>query len=417
MLGRGSSRRSGPLDKRSVPRFEPFAGIRYAPNVDLSAATAPPYDVISRDERAALAGGHPANAVHLDLPDEADGSERYRMAATTLSRLLDEGTLRVDAAPAFYAYRMSFLDETGVERRTTGVLGALELTRPAEGQILPHEHTTPKAKSDRLDLLRATGYNHSPIWALTPVAGLATACLTDRPADAECTDGDGVHHELWVMTDPATHDAIRAIVAARPVVVADGHHRYETSLAYRDERRADHDGGDWDSTLALVVELADDELHVRAIHRLVRGLPDGLDLAAALASWFDVSPTTVSPTTPADMVEAGALVLVLPGGSARLLRAREGAFGPEVADLDSARLATALAALPPHEVVYQHGVDQIVAALEEPPDGGARFDAGFLLRPATVAQIAATAEGGERMPPKTTFFWPKPRTGFVYRKL
>ncbi|MGE3835352.1 MAG: DUF1015 family protein [Acidimicrobiia bacterium] len=397
-----------------MPRFEPFAGLRYAPRVDLDAATAPPYDVISPDERASLAGGHPANAVHVDLPDEADGPDRYAMAAATLARLQDERVLLTDPGLAFYVYRMTYVDEHGTRRSTTGVLGALELSRPDEGSILPHEHTTPKAKTDRLDLLRATAHNLSPIWGLTPAAGLTAAVEPDRPADAACGDPDGVRHELWVLDDPATIDAVRALVASRPLLVADGHHRYETSLAYRDERRAAAGGapGGYDSVLAYVVELAADQLGVRAIHRLLRGLPTGFDLVAALDRRFEVTPATADGSLGARLVESGSLGLVLPDGRGFLLRPRTGGFDPATPDLDAARLAEALTDLPPHEVEYQHGTDIVLHRV-----AAGEAQAGILLRPATVEQIASTASGGARMPPKTTFFWPKPRTGFVYRDL
>ena len=155
-----------------MPRFQPFAGLRYAPGLPLDLVTSPPYDVIDTAERAALAALHPANAVHVDCPVSdlgrgGDGSagadDIYSEAAATLQRWRDDGTLVDDATPGFTIYRMSFTDESGVHRSTTGVIGALTLERPGEGDVLPHERTTPKAKSDRLDLLRATRANLSAI--------------------------------------------------------------------------------------------------------------------------------------------------------------------------------------------------------------------------------------------------------------
>jgi uncharacterized protein (DUF1015 family) len=196
------------------------------------------------------------------------------------------------------------------------------------------------------------------------------------------------------------------------VVVADGHHRYETSLAYKAEREAaDGQAGEAGATLAYIVELVEDELTVHAIHRLVCGLPEGTDLVAALAPWFEEvgSPPADQPVTAA-MVEAGCLALVLPDREV-LLRPRPDALA-DARDLDSSRLDVGLAALPPHELRFQHGVDNVRAAV-----ASGRVQAGVLLRPATVAQIEATAHGGERMPPKTTFFHPKPKTGLVFRSL
>ena len=163
--------------------------------------------------------------------------------------------------------------------------------------------------------------------------------------------------------------------------------------------------------MTYIVELLEDELTVHAIHRLITDLPDGTDLEAALSPWFEPlgPPPTGVPVTTA-MVEAGALTLVLPDREV-LLRPRPDAL-TEARNLDSSRLDIGLAALPSHGLSYQHGVDHVRAAVAS---GAAQ--AGVLLRPATVAQIEATANGGERMPPKTTFFHPKPKTGLVFRSL
>ena len=397
-----------------MPRFEPFAGLRYAPGTDVDAVTAPPYDVIDAAQRSALADRSDANVVRFDLPDEADGPGRYEAAALLLHELTRRGVLVADGAPSFYVYRMTYRDEAGRSRHTTGVLGALELSRPGEGGILPHEHTTPKAKSDRLDLLRATRHNLSPIWGLSLAKGLTALCPVDGPPAMAATDEDGVRHELWLVDDAGTIGAIRELVAGQPVVIADGHHRYETSLAYRDERRAvDGEGGPWDATLALVVELTDDELAVRPIHRLLHGTPRSNELVEALATrFFDATPAEAGPDLPEQMAAAGALAIVLPGGGAHLLTPRPGAFPDDIPDLDSSRLDLAISTLPNIDVEYQHGTDVVLRRV-----AAGEATAGVLLRPATVPQIEATAHTGERMPPKTTFFHPKPRTGIVFRRL
>src|SRR5690606_10910954 len=234
----------------------------------------------------------------------------------------------------------------------------------------------------------------------------------DQPPLAEAVDDDGVRHTVWRVDDPATCAAISAAVGEHPIVVADGHHRYETSLAYRREREeADGTAGPAEATMAYVVELVEDELTVHAIHRLLRGLPDDVDVLAALEPWFEpVGPPPADQPVTAAMAAEGCLVLVRPQGEV-LLRPRPEALA-DARDLDSSRLDVALAALPPHELTYQHGVANVRAAV-----AGGAAQAGVLLRPATVAQIEATAHGGERMPPKTTFFSPKPRTGLVFRAL
>jgi uncharacterized protein (DUF1015 family) len=399
-----------------VPPFRPFRGLRYDPaRVDLARVTAPPYDVIDAAARDELAERDPANAVRVDVPDPDPTA--YVAARANLDAWLRDGVLRRDP-PSLYVYRMTHRGDDGSERHTTGVLGALELSRPGEGGILPHEHTTPKAKSDRLALLQATQANLSAVWALSPAAGLTGLLPTDGEPAARWSD-DGVDHTLWVINDPAQMAAISDAIGTAPVVIADGHHRYETSLTYRDEQAAlpSPDAPGAGSVLAYVVELVDDELEVLPIHRLVTGLPTGLDLVDALGPWFEVEPIADAVASGATAGEVAArlasekgLVLVTPDGAWRL-RARpdQDAAG---ADLDSRRFDDAIAGLGVGELSYQHGVAEAVGAVL---DG--RAQAAALLRPASVAQIVAIAHGGERMPPKTTFFWPKPRTGVVFRLL
>src|SRR5690606_10619925 len=195
---------------------------------------------------------------------------------------------------------------------------------PDEGQVLPHEHTTPKAKSDRLEMLRATRANLSPIWGLSPAAGL-TDLLRDAEIVGRWTGSDGTRHELGRITDPAVIDAIRTKVDSAPVVIADGHHRYETSLAYRDESRArggvTGDAGGAELTMMYVVELVESELTVLPIHRLLNGLPVELDLTEALQPWFEVRPfeSPVDATITDRMADEGALCLVLPDRAALLV--------------------------------------------------------------------------------------------------
>ena len=393
-----------------MPRFSPFAGIRYdAPGGSLDDLAAPPYDVISPEDQAALEARSEHNAVRLELPREDGGRDRYETAARLLHAWLDAGVLVRDPKPAFYLYRMEFTDEHGRPRHTLGVIGALTLEPPGEGDILPHEHTTPKAKSDRLELLRATAANLSPVWGLSLAAGLTARCRPSGPPAAVAADEDGVVHSLWVVDDPEAEAAIAQTVGSAPVVIADGHHRFETALNYQRERGG---AGDHDAVMALVVELVDDELSVRAIHRLIAGLPPDFDVAAALEAHFVVLPTEAADDTILDRMDAaGALALITATG-AWLLEPRPDTVAAASYDLDSSRLDVALATLPAHQLTYPHGWDLATAAVTK-----GEADAAVLLRPATVAQIAEVGRARERMPPKTTFFWPKPRTGMVFREV
>lgn len=393
----------------AVPRFEPFAGLRYDPSVPMDQVIAPPYDVVGPDQRARLAARHRANAIEVELPvdDPVSGLDRYAHAARLLGLWLDEGLLLEDAAPVFYAYRMT----TPAGERTTGVIGALGC-EPIGGEVLPHEQTIPKDRSDRLDLLRATRTNTSPIWGLSLTEGLALLYQQSEPADAAATDEDGVLHELWVIDEPATIDAISLSVGSSPVVIADGHHRYETALSYQAERRATRDGmrGDYDLVMALVVELTPDQLTVRPIHRMVKGAPDATALVDAFERFFDCVPAG-----PADeqvvtaAADSRALALVT-SKDVWLLTAREDAYETAGSDLDSSIVALAVDAIPQASIEYHHDWRTVVESVM-----AGEADAAVLLRPVTVAQIGDWAHARRRMPPKSTYFHPKPRTGMVFR--
>ena len=293
------------------------------------------------------------------------------------------------------------------------MLGALEVLEPSTGQVLPHEQTTPKARTDRLELTRATEANLSAVWGLSLAGGLSK--LLDEPGLwlGELTDEGGVHHAFERVTDPVRVGAIEAAVGAAPVIIADGHHRYEVARTYRDERRAVTGGmaGPWDLTLAYIVELAEDQLVVQAIHRLLHGLPAGFDIESALGPSFEMGgPEPITPLVTRRLHDAGALCLVGPDGLGHLLRPRPSAF-TNVRDLDSARLDKALGDVP-CTITYQHGVDNVVSAVTE-----GRADYGVLLRPVSIQQIAGTANASTLMPPKSTFFAPKPKTGLVVRSV
>ena len=345
-----------------MPRFDPFPGLRYDTGVvDLAAVTAPPYDVIDGPTRDRMAADDPHQVVHLDLPVPDGDRDRYQAACALLQTWRDDGVLIVDA-PSFYVYRMAFTGVDGAERETIGVIGALELSRPGEVGILPHEQTTKKAKSDRLAMLQSCRANLSAVWGLSLAEGLTERCRRSEAPLGDWVDPDGVRHQFWVVDDDDTVAAIAASVSAAPVVIADGHHRYETSLAYRDERRAEDGGagGPADLVMTYVVELVDDQLAVLPIHRLISGLPDGTDLAEALAPSFDVGPIeALGDDMATRQAEAGALALVTADG-VRLLGPRPEAMAG-VRDLDSSRLDRALEGLPDHELTFQHGVDNVAA--------------------------------------------------------
>ncbi|HLG92760.1 MAG TPA: DUF1015 domain-containing protein [Acidimicrobiales bacterium] len=406
-----------------MPRFEPFAGLRYSPEqlvrrgFSLDAVIAPPYDVIDDAQRSALAARCPFNSVLVELPsDEPErGADRYQVAAELFSAWQQQGILVADPGPAFYVYQMDFEDPDGGPRHTRGVIGALEVVPEGRPDVLPHERTLPKPKGDRLELLRACRANLSPVWGLSLAEGLSQLLRPSGPPDSAATDDQGVRHLMWRMDDPAHLDLVAQRVGSAAVVIADGHHRYETARAYDAERRAEQGGrpGDHSLVMALVVELSDAELRVRPIHRLLGPGGADRDLVQAMAGAFVLEPWSGErgQALLAAMGDRGGPCLVTPQG-AWLMRARPETRAGAALDLDSIHLEAALERLPGLEVSYEPDLSAVLAKL-----AGGQASAAVLVRPATVAQIAECARSGLRMPPKTTLFDPKPRTGMVFRRL
>ena len=403
----------------TVPDLLPFRGVRYTGAASLDAVIAPPYDVIDDDERVALEVRDPHNAVRLILPQPTADADAYEAAATTLATWRAAEVLATESTPALYAYSMSTPDDAAHPLHTLGVLGALGLPeRPGVGDILPHERTLPKARSDRLALLRATRANLDPIWALSLSEGL-TAMLEPIARPHVAVDDEGVRHELGIIDDAATVDAIRACVAKTPAVLADGHHRFETACNYR--REAPGTPG-VDEIMTLVVELADDQLAVHPIHRLIRGAPG--DLRGALARTCEVverGPNTERGIDALlEAMQAEDALGFVDGTGLASLRPLPEQVGAALAglpeclqDVDAARFDVAVRpALGDATLAYRDDAHDVAGMVR-----AGHGDAAILLRAVTVDDIRAAADAGERMPEKTTFFAPKPRTGMVFRLL
>ncbi len=398
-----------------MPGFEPFPAVRYQAAIDgLDPLIAPPYDVLSEDDISQLAGRDSHNIVHIDVPRENDGPGRYELAARTLNEWLSTGILVKETEPSFTIYRMAFVDASGAQREISGVLGGLEVVDAGAGGVLPHERTTPKASTDRLDLTRATKANLSPVWGLSLSKGLTA----ELAAPAEVVGRvvvDEVQHQVERVTDPDRIERIRKIVAGDDVLIADGHHRYSISRTYRDEIRTVNDGsaGAGEQTLTFVSELVADQLSVEAIHRVYRG--SSIDaLRSQLNKFFHSSPAEQpTPATLREMAERGALYLLwrdAAGNHGEWLDPRPEAF-TEIRNLDGAYLEHALSDLE-IEVSYQHGLKEVIQTTAAPG-----VTAAILIRPVSVAEIERTARQGVLMPPKSTFFTPKLRTGLVIRPL
>ena len=433
-----------------MPEIRPFRGLRYSADSigDLAAVTAPPYDVVDADEQQRLLARHPKNVVRLDLPTvepEDEPDDRYRRAARTLAAWRSDGTLHKDPRPSLYVYEQTYrVPGAAVERTQRGFFARLRLEAYGPGSgIRPHERTLEGAREDRYRLLRATGVNTSPVVGLySDESGGAAAALTALvadPATTVVTDDDGVVHRLWVVAaGDDDSDPVRNLMTAAgrgPITIADGHHRYETALRYRDERRMTRSCEEdpaFDYLLMLFLESTGEPLTVLPTHRLLRGLADGEAeaLRGSLERLFDVRPAGREELeerfggAPADGGRGLFGLWTRDGGS--ILTARREAFaalgssaGPEVRRLDVWLLGTALeelcgidpAAVSGGErLAYSKSFTEALARVDAAVDG---CDAAFLLEPTPVASIMAVAAAGEVMPQKSTYFYPKALTGLV----
>ncbi len=403
---------SGPTPRlagMSGPRFTPFRALRYPADSDFSRVIAPPYDVLSDADVAHLRSLDDHHIVHVDVPVD------YPTAGALLREWAATGVLVRDAEPTLTIYRMRFTDAVGERREIVGVLGGLEVDDAGGSKVLPHERTTPKASTDRLDLTRATGANLSPVWGLSLARGL-TALLAEPAEPAGALVVDGVEHVAERVTDPARIAAISDCIGSDVVLIADGHHRYGVARQYRDEVRAATGRSDTmaEDALTFVGELVPEQLAIDAIHRLLQA-PAGLEaVREALARDFELSEAPVPGAgTLASLVDDGRLLLIEPDRYT-WLTPRPGAFDG-VRALDGALLEHTLADLLASgglRLEYQHGLDETVGVV-----AAGRADAAILIRPTSLAEIERTAREGLLMPPKSTFFTPKLRTGLVVREV
>ncbi len=400
-----------PRYRGDVPRFEPFTAIRYASSANLDEVIAPPYDVLSEDDVTELGRRSPYNITWVDVP-RGDAS-RYTVAAFLLDEWLEKSVLVLDEEPSFTIYRMDLVDATGVARTISGVLGGLEVVDEGAGGVLPHERTTKKASTDRLDLMVATATNLSPVWGLSLASGLTQELAEPGEPMGELVV-EGVTHRVERVTDPDRVARIAAIIGSDDVLIADGHHRYGVSRTYRNMvRKATHSKDTAaELTLTFVNELIDDQLSIEAIHRIYdqisyQDLRD--DLSGSFT--FEDMVETPNPETLAQMVRDDRLILLSSSGRAEWLIPRPGAF-EGVRSLDGAWLEHALAGSRAR-VGYQHGLDEVLAQLRG--EGSGKPTAAVLIRPTTLDEITRTAREGLLMPPKSTFFTPKLRTGLVIR--
>ncbi|MGW2181452.1 DUF1015 domain-containing protein [Streptomyces sp. NPDC001732] len=411
-------------------RLIPFRGLRYVPEQvgSLAAVTSPPYDVVVRpDGLHHLESADPHNIVRLILPQADTAAARHKQAAETLNRWLAEGVLAPDDEPALYVY-----EQRDAEILQRGIVGALALSGPSDGIVLPHEDVMPDVVEDRADLMRTTAAHLEPLlltYRSDDDGSGATAVIertVDRPPLLSTTTEDGFHHRLWAITDPEDRAEIDTDLARRQALIADGHHRWATYLRLQRE----HTGhGPWDFGLVLLVDTARYPLRVRAIHRLLRHLPVANALAA-LDGLFRVRDLDVPlPQALEALAEAAAegnaFLLAGDGGfhlvdrpdAALLSRAIPTDRPAAWQTLDATVLHSALLdhvwQIPdaPDHIAYIHDT---AAAVEQAERHGAT---AVLMHPVREEVVRDLARQGVTMPRKSTSFGPKPATGLVLRSL
>ena len=430
-----------------MAQIAPFEGLRFdlGNTTDPAALLAPPYDVISERQREELERRHHRNVVHLDLP-RGEGDQRYELAGGLLERWIAEGTIRRDDRPAIYRYeqRFTFANGAGPKSYTRrGFIALLKLEPFSARVVLPHEHTLSGPKVDRLKLMRATRAHLSQVFALyRDPAGEAEALLApveDRAPDLDATTSDGCRHRLWAVSDPVVIARVARVMAPKQVMIADGHHRYETMITLRDELRPSERPpaqslADWGTMFFARAE--DPGLLVLPTHRLVKGLP-----AQALASlpervrpWFTV---TEGDETGAHAIEhrlaregtSRVTFALRQPGQARTLwlglrpDADLGALGPpalqglDVTVLHGLLLGPLLgidaAAMAKQSFLsYTHDMDEALARIE-----AGEVQGGFLMNATKVEQVLDACEAGFVLPQKSTYFQPKLATGLVMARI
>ncbi|HET6497890.1 MAG TPA: DUF1015 domain-containing protein [Coriobacteriia bacterium] len=433
-----------------VARLRPFKAYAYArTSADVSHLVAPPYDVVSDQQRAALLARDARNVVALELPegslDPSAPQNRYVTGRLRWRSWRDSGVVVKDRVPALYILEQHFRFGDR-EHRRRALIGEVELRAFDENVILPHEQTLPKALGDRYNLTRACAANFSQVFGLysdpAHVADRHIAyAISGRPT-MTATGDDGVVSTVWTLADPAAIAEIADSLSDTQVFIADGHHRYTTALAYRDERRraAGRQPGSehtpdppYDFVMMALVNMDDPGLVVLPTHRIASVAPsfDAQALVGALAETFDLR--DVPPHAPVDealaTLETPGFVVVVPGRPAPIL-----ASVPATADLDAlmpiARslawktldvslvqelvLARALGIHPdrPETLDRLSFVKDAEAATASVADGR---HVAFLVRPVEMEQMRAVALAGETMPQKTTYFYPKLLSGLLMR--
>jgi uncharacterized protein (DUF1015 family) len=430
-----------------MPRIAPFRALRFDSSrlPDTARVLAPPYDVISPEQRAVLEAQHERNIVHLDLP-RGEGDAKYDNARALLDAWMAEGTLREDSQPAIYRYEQSFTFDAGTGPRSytrKGFFALILLSPFADRVVLPHEHTLSGPKVDRFKLIKTTEANFSEIFVLyRDPQGEAEAVLeraASRAPDVEATTPDGCQHRLWVVTDGEAIAQVVAAMAPKQVMIADGHHRYETMVAIRDALRpagAAPGTSQADFGPMFFARAEDPGLLVLPTHRMVHGLAESaLDaLAERCQPWFEV--TTGGESDPAVIGErlrregetAVSFAVRRPKQDKTLwLRLRKDAdlsrLGPPTLGcldvsvlhgliLDPLLGIDAEAMAKQQNLTYSHDLRETLARV-----ASGKVQAAFIMNATKAHQVLDACEAGFVLPQKSTYFQPKLASGLVMQKI
>ena len=421
----------------------PLTALHYDPALagELDALVSPPYDVIDDEQRAELSARSPYNVVGIDLPQGTrETPDPYAHAAELLARWRGDGAVVSDDTPAIWPLQQEFVGPDGRRRTRSGFLCRVRVEAYGTGRIRPHERTHPGPKQDRLDLTRATRANLSPIFSLysdpgnTAWSALQPHVRTSAPF-ATTRDADGTINRLWRVTDPNALETVLEAVAPAELLIADGHHRYETARAYADEIGGE---GPHRWVLMCLVALEDPGLTVFPTHRLVSGVESDSDKQDALdrviREQFDVTELpdrgslVPEPRRGDERVQFGYMdalgqvpyMLALKEESIadELLAGRSEAYQRlDTAVLEAVILKHALG-MSDEQIDHRDGLDY-ARDFDEALDAldAEEVDAGFFMAPTPIEQVQEVAEAGESMPPKSTYFYPKVPTGLVFNPL
>ncbi len=432
-----------------MPEIQAFQALRYdLGHVGaLADVIAPPYDVISPEEQDALYKKHPCNAVRLILnrkePGDSESNNAYTRANTFLKNWQSEGVLFREANPAIYVYDQQFTFE-GVEFNRRGFMCRSRLSRFGEGKVFPHEETHPSAKADRLMLTTTCKANLSQIFGLYPDPQCEAQEILEREiagtTPLEATDDLGVVHRMWPVTAPSVISKVTEVMGPKPIFVADGHHRYETACNYRDQvaemglLTPDHPAN---YVLMMCVAMEDPGLTVLPTHRLFEGLPDMTadELAAKLAPYFETKIAGEGAAFAGNVWEEiqttdqQGLIGLCPRKDKRWVLASLTEEGQEkmaevaaehtpewqglgVSLLHRLILDTIFGVTDLPKPTYVHLIDEVVQGLESD-----RFPMAAVIMPASVDDVRKISLSGERMPAKSTYFYPKLLSGLVVNPL